>query len=141
MSVGTGLHILVRLLWYYHSFLWYNWVLLLSSILTYLGCYKFLSTMAKATFSETGSLVDGGIDLNMESGMAEHVKDIILLTAIVQFLGMFSDYCWLLWLAAPIRAFWLIWVNFLSPWFFAPAPPEPDEKKMKKKERKVYKRY
>ncbi|XP_033118070.1 transmembrane protein 208-like [Anneissia japonica] len=141
MGITSGLHIVFRLLWFYESFLWYNWVLLILSVVTYFGCYKLLSSMAKATFSETGTLVDGGIDLNMESGMAEHIKDIILLTAIVQFLGIFSDYFWLLWLLGPIRAFYLVWVNFLSPWFFAPPPPEDDEKKMRKKERKVYKRY
>lgn len=30
-----------------------------------------MKTMAKPSFSDTGSLLDGGIDLNMESGMAE----------------------------------------------------------------------
>ena len=37
---------------------------------------------------------------------------------------------------APGRAFYMLWVNILSPWFFAEAP-EVDEKKMKKMERKM----
>lgn len=36
----------------------------------------------------------------------------------------------------PGRGFYLLWVNILGPWFFAPAP-EQDEKKMKKMERKM----
>ena len=42
-------------------------------------------------------------------------------------------------LQAPARAFYLLWVNFLGPWFFAP-PPEVDEKKQKKMERKMKRR-
>lgn len=33
--------------------------------------------MAKASYSETGALIDGGIDLNMEKGFAEYDLDII----------------------------------------------------------------
>ncbi len=37
----------------------------------YVGCYQFMASMAKPVYSQTGALVDGGLDLNMESGMAE----------------------------------------------------------------------
>ena len=37
----------------------------------------------------------------------------------------------------PARAFYLLWVNILGPWFFAEPPPEMDEKKAKKMERKM----
>jgi hypothetical protein len=30
-----------------------------------------MGNMAKASFNETGQLLDGGIDLNMEAGFAE----------------------------------------------------------------------
>ncbi|KAL5021391.1 hypothetical protein ScPMuIL_000546 [Solemya velum] len=105
-------------------------------IAVYVGSYKFLSGMAASKYTAQGALIDGGIDLNMESGVAEHVKDIILLTAIVQTLSLLSNYFWLLWLLAPGYAFYLLWVNILGPWFFAPAP-EVDEKKAKKMERKM----
>nr|KAG5704538.1 hypothetical protein BaRGS_003849 [Batillaria attramentaria] len=36
----------------------------------YFGSYRFMASMGRATYSE-GTLVDSGIDLNMESGMAE----------------------------------------------------------------------
>ncbi len=45
----------------------------------YFGSYKFMSSMAKATYDpSTSALRDGGIDLNMESGMAEYVASKVL---------------------------------------------------------------
>jgi len=40
-------------------------------VAVYFGSYRSMSAMAKSTFAEDGSLIDGGIDLNMEQGMAE----------------------------------------------------------------------
>lgn len=37
----------------------------------------------------------------------------------------------------PGRALYLLWVNILAPWFFAEPPPEMDDKKQKKMERKM----
>ncbi|XP_069822569.1 transmembrane protein 208 isoform X2 [Dendropsophus ebraccatus] len=102
--------------------------------------------MAQATFSEDGSLVDGGIDLNMEQGMAEHLKDVVLLTAIVQVLSCFSLYIWYFWLLAPGRALYLVWVNVLGPWLStdssaAAAPQEQNEKRQRRQERRQMKRF
>lgn len=36
-----------------------------------MGSYRSMAAMAKPAFASDGSLVDGGIDLNMEQGMAE----------------------------------------------------------------------
>ncbi len=47
----------------------------------HLGAYQFMNSMANK-----------GIDLNVASGMAEHAKDIILLTTIVQALSLISGY-------------------------------------------------
>lgn len=41
------------------------------SLAVYGASYHSMSSMARASFSEDGSLVDGGMDLNMEQGMAE----------------------------------------------------------------------
>lgn len=41
------------------------------SMLIYGASYRSMSSMAKPTFADDGSLADGGIDLNMEQGMAE----------------------------------------------------------------------
>lgn len=39
--------------------------------MVYGASYQSMRSMAKPTFAEGGSLADGGIDLNMEQGMAE----------------------------------------------------------------------
>lgn len=46
-------------------------LLLLFALAVYVGSYRSMSAMAKPAFAEDGSLLDGGIDLNMEQGMAE----------------------------------------------------------------------
>ncbi|XP_028823938.1 transmembrane protein 208-like isoform X2 [Denticeps clupeoides] len=119
-------------------------LLLLFALAVYLGSYRSMSAMARPSFGEDGGLLDGGIDLNMEQGMAEHLKDVILLTAIVQVLSTLSSYFWYLWLLAPARAVHLLWVNFLGPWFSAqsPAPSEEvNEKKQRRQERRQMKRF
>ena len=55
--------------------------------MVYLACYKFM-----------GSISRGGMDLAMEGGMAEHAKDLLLVTGIIQTLSIFSNYFWLFWL-------------------------------------------
>ncbi|MBW01703.1 transmembrane domain-containing protein, partial [Eschrichtius robustus] len=72
-----------------------------------------------------------------------HLKDVILLTAIVQVLSCFSLYIWSFWLLAPGRALYLLWVNVLGPWFTADsgAPaPEHNEKRQRRQERRQMKR-
>ncbi|CAG0884503.1 unnamed protein product [Cyprideis torosa] len=106
------------------------------------GSIAFMKSMARATFDAKGNVLDGGIDLNMEAGIAEHIKDIIILTASCQVLGCLSDYFWFLWLVIPGRALFLLWRNVLGPWFFAPAAengedPDAVSKKQRKLERKM----
>ncbi|XP_044275745.1 transmembrane protein 208 isoform X2 [Varanus komodoensis] len=112
--------------------------------MVYAASYRSMSSMAKPSFTDDGSLADGGIDLNMEQGMAEHLKDVILLTAIVQVLSCFSLYVWYFWLLAPGRALYLLWVNILGPWLTADsaaANQEPNEKKQRRQERRQMKRF
>eukprot|EP00106_Octopus_bimaculoides_P016368 XP_014783810.1 PREDICTED: transmembrane protein 208-like [Octopus bimaculoides] len=73
---------------------------------------------------------------NSKRNKGRHSKDLILMTCIVQILSLISNYFWLLWLVVPGRAFYLLWVNILAPWFFAPAPEE-NEKKIRKMERRM----
>nr|CAG4645250.1 EOG090X0IGL [Leptodora kindtii] len=109
-------------------------------IVVHLSCLYFMSFMARPSYSETGKLLDGGLDLNMEAGLAEHVKDAVILTSAVEVLAVFSRYFWLLWLVAPLRLAHMLWKNFLGPWFFQPTPDQPEvenEKKQKKLERRM----
>ncbi|XP_026500785.1 transmembrane protein 208 [Vanessa tameamea] len=111
---------------------------LIVSIL-YIGSHQVMYFLSYPQYAENGQMIDPGLDLNMEGGIGEHIKDIVILTAITHLLTLFSDYFWLLLLLLPARIFWLVWVNFLGPWFFEKAPEdtEQDEKKRKKMERKM----
>ncbi len=138
---ANALYLCITFLLFWDSFTTLYILLLGTTSAIYVGSYKFMASMARATYDPAGgALLDGGIDLNMEQGMAEHSKDLILLTAGVQVLSLLSNYFWLLLLLAPARAFYMLWVNILSPWIFA-EPPEVDEKKQKKMERKMKRQY
>lgn len=102
----------------------------------YGSCVATMKYMARPTFSDSGTLLDGGLDLNMKDGFSEHLKDLIILTALVQLLSLFWNGFWFLWLAAPAYALYLLWVNILGPWFFEP-PPEVDQEREEKKQRKL----
>lgn len=103
------------------------------------ACIVTMNLMAKAAYSETGALLDGGLDLNMKDGFAEHLKDLIILTTLVQLLSLISNYFWFVWLFAPGRASFLLWTGLIAPYFFAPAP-EVDEVREEKKQRKLDRR-
>lgn len=47
-------------------------VLFIFAGIIHTGAYQFMSYMAKAKYSETGQLLDSGVDLNMEGGIAEY---------------------------------------------------------------------
>ncbi|XP_053558848.1 transmembrane protein 208 [Bombina bombina] len=142
----TVLYGAVTLVIFYSSATFWSWAVLAFSGAVYTLSYRSMRGMAQPSFSEDGSLLDGGIDLNMEQGMAEHLKDIVLLTAIVQVLSCFSLYVWYFWLLAPGRALYLLWVNILGPWLAADssnAPPqqEQNDKRQKRQERRQMKRF
>ncbi|KAG0711107.1 Transmembrane protein 208 [Chionoecetes opilio] len=101
------------------------------------GCYHFMSSMATPKRNPDGSLIDEGCDLNIEGGIAEHVKDLVILTCGIVVLGTISSYFWLMWLLAPCRGAQMLWTNILSPWFFQEAPPQPEERVLDKKQRKL----
>ncbi|NXU95175.1 TM208 protein, partial [Xiphorhynchus elegans] len=139
-----AIYALVNLVIFYPAASAWTWLAFFFSIVVYSTSYRSMNSMAKPSFTDDGSLADGGIDLNMEQGMAEHLKDVILLTAIVQVLSCFSPYVWYFWLLAPGRALYLLWVNILGPWFTAessPAAQEPNEKKQRRQERRQMKRF
>lgn len=46
-------------------------VLTILSGIVYIASYQFMSYMARTKYSESGQLLDSGLDLNMEGGIAE----------------------------------------------------------------------
>ncbi|KAF2354477.1 SRP-independent targeting protein 2/TMEM208 [Trinorchestia longiramus] len=109
----------------------------------------FLSSMACVKRSSSGEVLDPGCDLNIEGGIAEHVKDAIILTSTTVALSCISSYFWLLLLFAPLRAGQMLWTNFIGPWIFSgsepiesdPALDERALKKQKKLERRQKRGY
>ncbi|KAL9916603.1 transmembrane protein 208 [Glossina fuscipes] len=104
------------------------------------AAYQFMTFMSRPKYSETGSLLDSGNDLNMEGGLAENVKDLIILTSGTMLLALISNYFWLLLLLAPAQALWKLWGSFIKPWLSQrniSEELEMDEKKQRKMERKM----
>lgn len=138
MILGANAAYLVVTLTLFDLFNFFNMFMLVLTTALYIASYQFMSYMTKAKFSETGQLLDAGVDLNLVGGIAEHVKDMIILTAGTQVLSLISNYFWFLMLLAPGRGFYFLWTKVLAPYFFQQAPPpEIDEKKQKKLERKM----
>ncbi|XP_037734082.1 transmembrane protein 208 isoform X1 [Chelonia mydas] len=101
---ANAIYAVVNLVIFYTTASFWTWVAFVFSMVIYSASYRSMSSMAKASFTDDGNLADGGIDLNMEQGMAEHLKDVILLTAIVQVLSCFSLYVWYFWLLVVDRS-------------------------------------
>ncbi|KAJ0183913.1 hypothetical protein K1T71_000336 [Dendrolimus kikuchii] len=143
MALGSSVFYGINTSIFYYEHLTF-WIIFLNMFVMaiYIGCYQVMKYISKPRFGDNNQLLDPGLDLNMEGGMGEHVKDIIILSSITHTLAVLSNYFWFLLLLLPLRAFWLIWTNILGPWFFQEAPQdtEQDEKKRKKIERKM-KRY
>ena len=130
---GTNLiYLAIRYLFFWESFSTKFMILYgLTSALSG-AAYYFINRMGKPLVDESGKIIGAGSDLNMQGHISEYAKDVILFASIVFVFTLISDYFWLLLLVAPCYAFFLIWKNFLGPWFFAPAP-EPDEQQDQKK--------
>ncbi|XP_072930559.1 transmembrane protein 208 [Epargyreus clarus] len=140
MSLGAGLFFnIVSSVFYYDSLTGLTIFLNFFVIMIYVGCYQMMRYISRPRYSDNSQIIDPGLDLNMEGGMGEHVKDIIILSSIIHVLAVVSSYFWLLLLLLPMRAFYLVWKHILGPWFFQEVPEdtEQDEKKRKKLERKM----
>lgn len=120
---------------------WGTITLTITGLLAQVAAYKFMEMMARPTLAENGSIIETGSDLNMEGGIAEHVKDVIILTSGTMLLSFLSKYFWLALLLGPIRAVWMLWGSVIKPWMQQKSEqPEMDEKKQKKMERKMKRR-
>ncbi|KAF6079716.1 transmembrane protein 208 [Phyllostomus discolor] len=68
---ANAIYCSVTLFFFYSSASFWAWMALGFSLAVYGASYHSMRSMAQAAFSEDGALVDGGMDLNMEQGMAE----------------------------------------------------------------------
>ena len=53
-----------------------------------------MSNAARPSYGPNGNLVDAGTDLNMEGGITDYFKDIIIVTCVIMLLSLISDYFW-----------------------------------------------
>jgi len=109
------------------------------SAISYIGCFQFMRFMAKPQTTLDGTVIGPGTDLNMEGGLADNVKDMIILTAGSQAFSLLSNWLWLLLLLAPLRAFYMLWTSVIAPWIFQPAEEDDEvsDKKRRKQERQM----
>ncbi|KYM93530.1 hypothetical protein ALC62_15888 [Cyphomyrmex costatus] len=142
MALGTmGIYIFITMM--LHEFNALTISLMAFSAIVYIGSYQFMLYMAQPAFSETEQFMNPGVDLNMEGGLAEHIKDLIIFTSGVQILSLISNYFWFLWLLVPLRGTTVLWNQIMAPWVYAQEDQqsEMNEKKLRKLERKIAKRY
>ncbi|XP_013189169.1 transmembrane protein 208 [Amyelois transitella] len=133
---AVGLHALIVLL-IGESFAWFmNFIIISLQV----GSYQLMKYVSRPRYTDSNQLIDPGIDLNMEGGMGEHIKDIVILSSVTHVAAAISNYFWFLLLLLPLRAFYLLWINILGPWFFQAPPDEDDDEKKRKKLDKKMKR-
>uniref|UniRef100_A0A182IS34 Transmembrane protein 208 n=2 Tax=Anopheles atroparvus TaxID=41427 RepID=A0A182IS34_ANOAO len=108
-------------------------------LVAHAGSFYFMALISKPKLTEKGDIIETGTDLNIEGGITEHVKDIVILTSGTQLVTIVSEYFWLLMLFLPIRAGWLLWQTVGKQFFQKDAPEEGpvNEKKQKKLQRKM----
>uniref|UniRef100_A0A915BG13 Transmembrane protein 208 n=1 Tax=Parascaris univalens TaxID=6257 RepID=A0A915BG13_PARUN len=117
-----------------------EWTVFCVCALLQLGAMLTMRYMAQSIRNEKGQVVDAGIDLNQPDAFGEYCKDVVILCSCVTVIATFwSNIFWLL-LLIPGYACYKLWTGILAPWFFAqPDTEEMDEKKLRKKERKLRK--
>eukprot|EP00743_Colponemidia_sp_Colp-15_P007155 GILK01007721.1.p1 GENE.GILK01007721.1~~GILK01007721.1.p1 ORF type:complete len:157 (-),score=23.24 GILK01007721.1:71-541(-) len=115
-------YILYRIIWKWHEFGIWNW----------LG-FVLLAIVHYVTYSGIASSLELGVDY-------EYYLDVFVINAAVNFLTLFSDWFWLIYLVVPGFIGWKLVKIFLN-WIFTP-DPEPDndprnDKKRLKQERQA----
>merc|ERR1712080_545519 len=121
------------------SFFPFDIAMFIVSAISYIGCFQFMRFMAKPSLTPDGSVLSAGTDLNMEGGLADNVKDMIILTAGAQAFSLITSWLWLLLLLAPLRAVFKLWTGVIAPWIFQPGeePDEVNDKKRRKQDRQM----
>lgn len=142
-AISNVAYLVLRYLLFWQSFTAKFIVFYTITALASGAAYYFISYVGRPIKDENGVVIDAGSDLNMQGHISEYAKDVIIFSCLIYVLTLLSNYFWLGLLVAPAYAFYLIWKNFLGPWFFAPAPEtdetQADPKKQKEKRRIIRK--
>lgn len=135
---ANGIFFLVNTL-FGHQYLAFDFTMFAITFIAYIGSFQFMRSMGNPKMADNGQVLDSGVDLNMQGGLAEHCKDLIILTSATQILSLLSNYLWLILLFVPARISLMFWTNILAPWIFQEAPEEEEisDKKRAKMDRKM----
>ncbi|VDO37354.1 unnamed protein product [Onchocerca flexuosa] len=107
-------------------------VLQIAAILT-------MRSMARCRRNERGQVTDAGSDLNQPDAFGEYCKDVVILCSFIATVAtIWSTILWLL-LVIPAYVLYKLWKVIIAPWFFAEPLEQEEEKKMKKRERRLRK--
>uniref|UniRef100_A0A5S6QVA1 Transmembrane protein 208 n=1 Tax=Trichuris muris TaxID=70415 RepID=A0A5S6QVA1_TRIMR len=138
-AVGCTIHLCFRYFWSGHIPCFsISWILYAVSVAAQVAALCCLKSMARTYYSDSGSLVYGGLDLNMEGGVGEYCKDVIIFSTVLQLLSIVHRNFWAFYILAPLYTGYKIWVTVLMPWFFAPGEDSDKlEKKRLKNQRKL----
>jgi len=135
-ALGSLVHVAVQMIVFAPTTR--DWVLFGVSLCIQLSALLCMRLMARASHTDTGALLDAGLDLNMEGGFGESCKDLIILTFAAQVISLVSVYLWSVLLFAPLYALFKLWTTILAPWFFAQSAAgadDQDDKTGKRKQR------
>jgi hypothetical protein len=106
------------------NWLWYSTIPILTILLIGFGASNhwvgqwLLRYISKAVINEKGEVLDAGSDLQ-NNWIAEYATDIIWYMCILQFLSLFTNYAWVLWLVVSrIILSHIIIINLImiDPW-------------------------
>ncbi|MCO5558395.1 hypothetical protein L7F22_011976 [Adiantum nelumboides] len=92
--------------------------------------------MAKASYDESGELIDGGFDMSGE-GLVSYLHDVLYITVFVQISSILSDKLWLVYLVIPIFALYKLWQLVLYPYIFQSSSEDTEDAKARKKREKM----
>ncbi len=70
---ANGIFFLVNTLFGYH-YATFDIVMFVICFLFYIGAFQFMRSMGSPKLADNGQVLDPGVDLNMEGGLAEHCK-------------------------------------------------------------------
>ncbi|THU44935.1 hypothetical protein C4D60_Mb02t12620 [Musa balbisiana] len=127
------IYILVRMLVFHSTFIWKHWIGLIVTSIAYVMPYKQLDSMAKATYSDDGELLDGGYDMTT-GGVCGYLHDLIYITSFVQIMSILSGKFWWTYLVIPAFGAYKV-VGLLKGTLGGSEGEVEDEKSQKKREK------
>ncbi|XP_074572563.1 uncharacterized protein LOC141829043 [Curcuma longa] len=128
------IYVLVRMVIFHSTFTWKHWIGLLVTSIAYGLPYKQLDSMARATYSHDGELLDGGYDMTT-GGICGYLHDVIYITSFVQIMSILSGKFW--WTYLVIPAFGAYKLSDLLKGLLGGSEGETEDAKSRKKREKM----